>query len=1317
MTNFTYICGTLPKTLVMKQFITLILLAVYTAAFATPKKEQYTLWHISHNDGLAQSAVTSFATDTVGTLWIGTRFGLFRQVNGKLVHYEDIFDNDGEARLGRQVAGKYIKSLFRDYKNSLWVFTLSGASLYNAKWDSFLAFPSLRTATTGCSLDSLNVFACEEGLKILSGKTNQLEAVDSSLAHVLVKMMLPVSNRSIVIVTENGDLLKYDVGESFRPFSTDSWPKMKIASACVCNGKVFAALYYCGIAVFDLDGHLLTLLDREKGLPCEAILDMKPYRGKVWIATDGAGIQCLDPETYAMMPAIDRPSMSWVKLNTSSFMSLFFDDKKDLMAAGTVKNGAYIVVKTPVKTYGEGNWEKTGEPAKTNICCIAPEGDGHTFWVGTDGGGLDRFDVLTGRFVRCANLDNTKVTAVADIGDGKLALTVFGKGLCTYDKVTGRIDPFHLETVEKERLEKLSGVSPRLSVAKGCVFIGGKTLSIFDLRSKTFKKFSCDAPDRMTAFRVLSDGEHIYGVSKTGVFEVGDDGAVTLLATSDSTWINSACYYAGRIWLGRNDGLWYVNVTTKEMMHIVTPQFGRVTCVVADERGRLWIGADNKLFCYDVASGAFHALGRDEGALHNELSCSANDLKSGYIVVGGSDGLVSLDKDYVFADNDPVRIRIRWADVDDKVWAKTFTRSSIILPYSYKYFCLHLAADRLDMFTPTSYCVRIDGDGGQKITTNDLDIQVGPLRPGNYNIYGSYRMKNGLMSGEQLLGTVKVRPPFFMRWWVIMLASLIVCCLVWLYVYRAKREMKVRYAVNEQRLKNEFAEKQIKTLTNIGYELRTDVMLALSSLRRLVEKKVPLQMENVKNVFGIMKKLAETLESSIDTNLAIQRQDCINVSDEEILPLVQGVVERFKSEYYREKLATLRLNVDAEVSKLKIPLDAKKIDVVISILLTNSLKMIPKGGQVIVSLNALSEDSVRISVSDDGNGFPQGVLENPFKPVDELSYYDKLRLGIIRVDAYVSMHGGKLQMYNNEKGGATVSFILSASLMKHAGLARDCKETVELTRVTDEMVVRHDVSSLTALVVDDDTDTLACLKEDLGTAFFNVLTAHDGNEALTILADDKYDVDIILTDLVMSPMDGFALLHAIKTSPDFFRIPVVMMSARCELSTIANAYKLGADNFIPKPASAADILVVMMNVLHNRAMSGSGTIRKGTNVALTDDEENRLLLERVNTYLEKNYGDVNLNRSSVAAALGVGETTFYNKFKAASGISFTDYCNKFRCRKVAEKLTKTNLSLAEIADDCGFSSPAYLSRVFLKFYMMSPGQFRKTTHDKRDAGQ
>jgi DNA-binding response OmpR family regulator len=101
------------------------------------------------------------------------------------------------------------------------------------------------------------------------------------------------------------------------------------------------------------------------------------------------------------------------------------------------------------------------------------------------------------------------------------------------------------------------------------------------------------------------------------------------------------------------------------------------------------------------------------------------------------------------------------------------------------------------------------------------------------------------------------------------------------------------------------------------------------------------------------------------------------------------------------------------------------------------------------------------------------------------------------------------------------------------------------------------------MVVDDDPDTVSILARHLEREGFTAIEAISGAECLRMV--NQHTVDIILLDLMMPEMDGFAVCRALKGNPDTAEIPVIMITARDDLDARAEGMRLGVSDFLAKP--------------------------------------------------------------------------------------------------------------------------------------------------------
>ena len=118
------------------------------------------------------------------------------------------------------------------------------------------------------------------------------------------------------------------------------------------------------------------------------------------------------------------------------------------------------------------------------------------------------------------------------------------------------------------------------------------------------------------------------------------------------------------------------------------------------------------------------------------------------------------------------------------------------------------------------------------------------------------------------------------------------------------------------------------------------------------------------------------------------------------------------------------------------------------------------------------------------------------------------------------------------------------------------------------------------LVVDDEQDLCEILKFNLETDGYSVETANSAEEALKMNIEG---FDLLLLDVMMGGMSGFAMAKKLKSDPATKDIPVVFLTARDTENDTVTGFNLGADDYISKPFSIREVLVRIRAVLRRTA--------------------------------------------------------------------------------------------------------------------------------------
>ena len=104
------------------------------------------------------------------------------------------------------------------------------------------------------------------------------------------------------------------------------------------------------------------------------------------------------------------------------------------------------------------------------------------------------------------------------------------------------------------------------------------------------------------------------------------------------------------------------------------------------------------------------------------------------------------------------------------------------------------------------------------------------------------------------------------------------------------------------------------------------------------------------------------------------------------------------------------------------------------------------------------------------------------------------------------------------------------------------------------------------LIVDDEPFNVDVLLQELEELDYELITASNGQEALEQIKSRQ--PDLILLDLMMPVLDGFAVLSEIKADDSLRDIPVIIVSAASDSKSIVKGIKQGADDYVTKPIDA-----------------------------------------------------------------------------------------------------------------------------------------------------
>ena len=389
-----------------------------------------------------------------------------------------------------------------------------------------------------------------------------------------------------------------------------------------------------------------------------------------------------------------------------------------------------------------------------------------------------------------------------------------------------------------------------------------------------------------------------------------------------------------------------------------------------------------------------------------------------------------------------------------------------------------------------------------------------------------------------------------------------------------EQERKLRgQAESASRAKDEF-------LAMVSHELRTplNAILGWSVLLRsrsplpdverglaVIERNARAQAKLVEDVLDISRIISGKLALSLaSTNVA----EVIAASVETVTPAAQSKDIKISTAMSDESLAIMA--------------DADRMQQIVWNLLSNAVKFTPKGGTILVDVDRVGSD-VCIAVVDSGEGIAPAALPFVFDLFQQADAsitrrHGGLGLGLAIVKRLVSAHGGTVAVRSEGEGKGTI-FVVRLPAKSAVPAVLGSRISGSFEDVLGPPKVGPRLDGLKVLVVDDEEDARMIVSEVLrehGAEVYSAATAPEGLAQIPSLRPD-----VILSDIGMPAMDGFALIRKIRSLPAELggRTPAVALTAYARSEDAQRALAAGFQMHVAKPVEPSLLATVVANLI------------------------------------------------------------------------------------------------------------------------------------------
>ena len=598
------------------------------------------------------------------------------------------------------------------------------------------------------------------------------------------------------------------------------------------------------------------------------------------------------------------------------------------------------------------------------------------------------------------------------------------------------------------------------------------------------------------------------------------------------------------------------------------------------------------------------------------------------------------------------------------------------------------------------------------------------LSPGTYSFSVAAANGTGPWQTEPSTFSFTITPP----WWRTGPAYVLFVVLVGGLLFGLRH-----YEVSRQRLKHSLELEQVEVdklreldqtrsrfFANISHEFRTPLTLILGPVVEAIEKKQDLQVEQLPLVQRNARRLLRLVNQLLDTAKFEAGSMRLRAARADLVSFLKSITYSFSTLAEQQEID---LRFETESTAIEAFYEQEKLEQVFYNILSNAFKFTPQGGAVTVTCRTTEDGFVEVAVRDTGIGISADRLPYVFDrfyqvPDATPSTNEGTGIGLSLTRALVELHHGTISVTSEPSAGAefVVSLPLGDAHLKEeertAASATEKSALLEKDEPDSGAVLMPSPTSdeimgqLRVLIVEDNADVATYVQSHLD-GDYEVHIAGDGRQGLHMARD--LIPDLIITDVMMPHMDGYAFSQQIRSDERTSHVPIVMLTAKAEEADKLAGLEIGVDDYLLKPFSPRELQVRVRNLIalrqRLRKKFATATVIRPSDIEATSLD--RSFLERVVKHIEGHLSDSEFTTERLAEEVGMSISQLNRKLNALIDQPAGQLLRLMRLQRGADLLAQRAGSIAEIAYLVGFSSQAHFSTSFKKQFGVTPSVYQK----------
>lgn len=1301
-------------------------------------RRNYYFAHISGDEGLSQNDVKSVLQDSWGFMWFGTRNKLNRY-DGKSIKIFDCYDAVADKR------NNNINALFEDNDKKLWVGTDEGVFIFDPLTELFTFFNDtvadgniIHNWVADIQQDTFgNIWIVAPGQGLFRYQSDEKMLYSYRFAsnqppNEGKPQSICIEKNGKVWVGTNGDgVFLYDRNsDSFSQIpvngDTGSLSGEHIYTMCDYGDELVLGIHEGKLKKF----HKLknTLSDvNAPAVHYKIIRHVISVDEELWVGTE-AGLYIVNERSGTTTHLHEDP-LSGFALSDNMVEKIYQDKEEGIWVATYFGGVNYLPGRMPAFEHYVP-LSIPGAISSQRIRELKEDNQGN-IWIGTENGGANVLNPQTNivcKIERGSGADPLyqKCLGLAIIDNKEVWIGFFKSGLDVVRLSDYKVTHYPAEKLGLNEASVTAILEDRfgnvwLGNAWG-VYIAGKGEMKFRPVEELGSTYVYDLFEDSDGFIWVASmgmGVYRYDTKDKSVryFQHNNNDPHSLSSNAVSSIMEDS---RGYMWFSTDRGgiCRYDKNTDRFTTYSVDEGLPDDVAyeILEDKNRNLWFGTNKGLVKFNPETNHIRVYTRNDGLLSNQFnykSALAAGNKKFYF--GGLDGLIAFDP-YEIKENDfipPVYItrltsfnrELELNSHGSPLKESIIHTKQLILKHNHTNIGFDFAA--LSYATPSAnrYAYKMEGlDDDWTYTTNNQSASYAKIPPGKYVFRVKASNNDGIWNEQGAQIKIIVQAPWWQSVWAYFVYVLFVVGVVILIINRYRKRNQEKIRLFEIEKEKELYSSKLDFFTNVAHEIRTPLSLIngpLESIQQMeipepeLEKNLGIMFKNTNRLMRLVNQLLDFRK--VDTNKLNMVFSIVNIND-----LLSDLVTQF------ETVATIKkknIQLHLPDDTLMAPVDKNEFTKIISNLLSNAVKYSDKNIDVYLKV---TDTYFIVAVSSDGELIPGNMSEKIFEPFYQLKKDENKPsgsgIGLSLVRSLVELHNGEIFL-NTDTG--LNNFILKLPLHQENVVDITENPAVQEEFIIDETILKQDKTNFeVVLVVEDNPEMLSFIADKLRDVF-TVEKARNGVEALQVLEEKM--VDIIVSDVMMPEMDGFELCRRLKQDIDYSHIPIVLLTAKNDLTSKIQGLEIGAEAYIEKPFSFNFLISQLTTLLNNRRREREAFMQKPfipvQQMGMSKGDEK--FMNRIIELIDENIQDQEFTIDHLASAVFMSRSSLNRKIKALSGLTPTDFIRLIRLKKAAKLIQNGEYRIAEVGYMVGINTPSYFIRLFQKQFGMTPKEFSK----------